>query len=155
MKKVIQLVVAIFVCQSAGFIGSLFTAPNIPSWYQGLTKPFFSPPNWLFAPVWFLLYTLMGIAAFLIWQRHDERRARRLLLVFFIHLIVNTLWSVLFFGLQNPLLGLIDIVVMLALIFYLIFGFYRLNKIAAWLLFPYLIWVSFATLLNYFIYVYN
>jgi tryptophan-rich sensory protein len=128
----------------------------IPTWYATLNKPMFSPPNWLFGPVWTALYFLMGVSLFLVWkQGFKKKQVKSAVKVFLFQLVVNFLWSILFFGLQSPLLGLIDIVLMLGLIIYSIKLFYPISKIAAYLLVPYLLWVSFATLLNLFILILN
>lgn len=137
-------------CQAAGMIGSVFTYPSIASWYVFLNKPSFSPPSWLFGPAWITLYTLMGIAFYLIWQKGEQKKAVKSALVLFIfHLVVNTLWSILFFGLRSPILGLLDISLLWVLIVLIIKRFYQLDKTAAYLLIPYLAWVSFASLLNF------
>ncbi len=113
IRDILKLVVSIVACLAAGAIGSVFTRSAIPTWYATLEKPFFTPPNWLFAPVWTLLYILMGIAAFLVWRKGLENRQVRIaLIVFLIQLILNALWSVVFFGLESPLYGLIVISVL-------------------------------------------
>lgn len=147
MRNTIKLILSIFVCELAGILGSFFTAPAIKTWYVFLEKPSFSPPNWIFGPVWVLLYALMGIAIYLVWPKVAK--------IFSIQLIVNALWSISFFGLKNPLLGLINIVVLWVLILILLFKFYRLNRISFWLFMPYFLWVSFASVLNFYIYLLN
>ncbi len=154
MSRLLRFIIAVGLPLAAGFVGSVFTSPAIPDWYAGLEKPVFSPPNWLFAPVWTLLYILMGISFYRILslqQLNDARApaAKAAVTVFLVHLAVNLLWSVLFFGLRNPLLGLIDILILLILIAVVIQRFYRLDRTAAYLLLPYLAWVTFATLLNF------
>lgn len=149
MKNIFKLIISILICQSAGLIGSVFTAPAIQGWYSNLIRPSFSPPNWLFGPVWTLLYILMGIAFYLIWVK------RGVSILFIIHLFFNALWSVLFFGLKNPLLALIDLIIIWLFILVLIISFYKIKKLAAWLLVPYLFWVSFAGALNLYIWVLN
>lgn len=152
MNKIIQIVIAIFVSQSAGLIGSIFTAQSVKGWYTTLQKPFFNPPGWIFGPVWIMLYTLMGISSYLIWQvRGVNRLANPALIIFGIHLLLNTLWSILFFGLKTPGLALLEIVILWLFIVLIIFLFYKINKTAAYLLIPYLFWVSFASILNFFI----
>jgi len=142
--------------QLAGVIGSFFTAPAIPAWYSTLTKPNFSPPNWLFAPVWLSLYLLMGISAYLIWQKTAEQeKAKSALKLFWSHLIFNALWSIIFFGLQNPGLAFLNIIILWILIVILIVKFWKISSWAAYLLIPYLIWVSFASILNYYIWYLN
>ena len=133
----------------AGLIGSSVTTPAIPDWYAGLAKPSFSPPNWIFGPVWTTLYILMGIALFRVWRRaQDDMRARYAAWLFIAHFALNTLWSILFFGLQNPLYGLIDIVVLWVALVISVGWFWKIDRVAGWLLVPYLLWVSFATVLN-------
>lgn len=152
----LQAVIAIIVCQFAGFVGMLFTTPNIPTWYATLNKPFFSPPNFVFGPVWITLYTLMGISVFLIWKKGIEKKENKTAIIFFgVQLILNALWSLSFFGLQNPLYGLINIVVLLAVLAVTIYKFYKIDKRAAYLLIPYFLWGAFATLLNLAIFLLN
>ena len=145
------LLFSIALSQSAGVIGSVFTASSIPTWYASLEKPFFNPPNWLFGPVWITLYTLMGISLYLVWntQRQAKKKDYFPVWLFLLHLVVNAAWSIIFFGAQNLLAGMITIVILLILIVQLIKLFYPIQKNAAFLLIPYLVWVSFATLLNF------
>jgi tryptophan-rich sensory protein len=155
-KNILKLVISIVVCQCAGLIGSAFTAPAIPTWYASLQKPVFTPPNWLFAPAWITLYLLMGIAAFLIWRVGLDNRAVRIaLIIFLIQLALNSLWSVVFFGMQSPLYGIIVIIVLWLAILLTIFRFARIASIAAWLMVPYILWVSFASALNIAIWILN
>jgi len=155
-NKLLQIFGAIIICQLAGIIGSFFTTPNIATWYAYLVKPVFSPPNWLFGPAWLTFYTLMGISLFLVWQKIlKDKKAKSAVILFLIHLFFNAIWSILFFGLHSPLLGLIDIILLLVLIIIIIIKFYKINNIAAYLLIPYLLWVSFATVLNLSIYLLN
>jgi tryptophan-rich sensory protein len=155
-RNILKLVVSIVVSQCAGLIGSAFTTPAIPTWYAALEKPFFTPPSWLFAPAWITLYVLMGIAAFLVWRLGlDDRRVRAALMIFLIQLVLNTLWSVAFFGLQSPLYGFIVIILLWLAILLTIHSFTRISRLAAWLLVPYILWVSFASVLNISIWVLN
>lgn len=131
----------------AGGVGALFTTPNIASWYDLLIKPSWTPPSWVFAPVWTTLYLLMGIAAFLVWRAGKSERVFSVSL-FFAHLAVNALWSVLFFGLHQPLYALAVIVMLWFLILWLILLFRTQSRTAAWLLVPYLLWVTYASTLN-------
>jgi len=148
-SKITKLIISIAACQLAGVIGSFFTAPSISTWYATLEKPSFVPPNWLFAPAWILLYLLMGISAYLIWMKGWERKeVREALMVFVLQLILNTLWSVLFFGLQSPLYGFVVIVILWLVILFTILKFYPIFQKAAYLLIPYILWVSFTALLN-------
>lgn len=134
----------------AGLIGSFFTAPAIDSWYQYLAKPSFSPPNWIFGPVWTLLYILMGIAFYLVWQSGFENKKKKIaLLIFAIQLALNSLWSILFFGLENPFWALNEIICLWIFILATLVLFWKIKKSAGWLLFPYLVWVSFAAVLNF------
>lgn len=147
--KIIKLFISIIVCECAGIIGSLFTTSAIPTWYASLQKPFFTPPNWLFAPVWVTLYLLMGIAAFIIWRKGlDEKKVRTALIIFAVQLVINILWSVVFFGLESPLYGLIVIIVLWIAILVTILRFAKISPAAAWIMVPYILWVSIATALN-------
>jgi len=153
---VLKLTASIFLCQFAGFVGSMFTTPAIPTWYASLKKPFFNPPNWIFGPVWVSLYLLMGISLFVVWQKRDPNaQARRGLILFFAQLILNTLWSVTFFGLQSPFLGLVNILLLWVAIFFTLQQFKKISKIAAVLLLPYIVWVSFAVILNFSFWILN
>jgi tryptophan-rich sensory protein len=144
------LLSAVVLCQAAGVIGSFITAPAIPTWYAALIKPAFNPPSWLFAPVWITLYTLMGIALFLVWRRGWEEPAVRAALgVFALQLLLNALWTPLFFGFHWLLPALFEIVLLWILILLTILRFRRLSPAAGWLLLPYLAWVSFAVVLNF------
>jgi len=155
IKDILKLVASILLCQLAGFLGSLFTTPSIPTWYGILKKPFFTPPNWIFSPVWISLYVLMGISLFMVWRRNDHPEFKIALIFFFIQLILNILWSISFFGLRSPFLGLIDIVLLWIAILLTIRHFLRVSKAAGLLLFPYIIWVSFAAILNFSLWVLN
>lgn len=148
-QKILHLVYAILICQTTGAIGALFTVSEISGWYATLAKPLFMPPGWVFGPVWFLLYTLMGIAAFLVWEKRKTVYVRTALALFMIQLVLNGLWSILFFGMHDLGLALMDIVVLWIMIAYTIRVFEKIEKTAAWLMAPYLLWVSFATLLTY------
>jgi len=146
-----KLVTSIIICQLAGIIGSVFTMPAIGSWYAGLKKPSFNPPNWLFGPVWGLLYLLMGISLYLVWSKKELAGAKTALIFFAIQLLLNTLWSIIFFGLRLPLAAFLEILVLWLFILLTILKFFPLSKVAAYLLIPYLFWVSFASLLNFYI----
>jgi translocator protein len=155
MMDLLKLVASMTLCQLAGFLGSLFTIPAIPTWYATLRKPFFTPSNWVFGPVWISLYTLMGISLFFVWRRTGHTKFKVAFIFFFVQLILNTLWSAAFFGLKSPLLGLIDIVLLWIVILLTILNFFQVSKFAGVLLIPYLLWVSFAMLLNFFLWVLN
>lgn len=147
--KIPQLILSIGICLGAGFVGSLFTTSAIPTWYVFLNKPFFAPPNWIFAPVWTVLYILMGISLYLVVISNTKHVIRRkAITIFTIQLGLNAIWSIIFFGLRNPLLALVDIIALWIPIIVTIRYFYSINKFAGWLLLPYLLWVSFASILN-------
>jgi translocator protein len=149
IRDIWKLVVSIVACLVAGAIGSIFTRSAVTTWYATLGKPTFSPPNWLFAPVWTLLYILMGIAAFLVWRKGlGNRQVRSALIVFLIQLILNTLWSVVFFGLESPLFGLVVISVLWMAILVTVIQFFKISREASVLLWPYFLWVTFAAVLN-------
>lgn len=147
--QIIPLAISILIAQAAGVFGTLFTTPSIPTWYATLTKPDWNPPSWLFGPVWITLYTLMGVAAYLVWQRRDKPGARAALFVYGIQLALNAVWSMLFFGLHNTGLALAEILVLLAFILATTTLFWRIDKRAGFLMLPYIAWVSFASILNF------
>jgi len=145
----LKILIAVAACIIIGFLSGIATADSISSWYLQLNKPSFNPPNWVFGPAWTLLYTLMGVAAALIWHKGWANKVvRNAIYLFIAQLILNAFWSIAFFGMQSPPLALLVILVLLALIIVCILLFRRIDKIAAWLLIPYLMWVSFATVLN-------
>jgi tryptophan-rich sensory protein len=148
LKRVGQLVVSIGVSFLAGGLGALATTPNIPSWYAGLDKPPFLPPNEIFGPVWTLLYLLMGIALFLVWIKDKKINAATTYTAFGAQLLLNLLWSIVFFGLHLPWIGVLVIVSLIASIIWTISEFSKYSKAAMWLLMPYLAWVCFATYLT-------
>ena len=127
-------------------LGSIATRPAIPVWYNQLAKPSWTPPAWLFAPVWTVLYILMAIAAWMVWGKSGWGSASKL---FLIQLAVNACWSWLFFGLRRPELGLIGILALVLLVFLTIFSFWRIAPLAGGLLVPYGLWLSFAAALNF------
>jgi translocator protein len=157
MKKqnIFKLVGALVVCQLAGIIGSLFTTPAISGWYETITKPSFNPPNWIFGPVWFTLFILMGIALYLILKKKKSKARTIALWLFAAQLILNTLWSIIFFGLQNPLFALIELILLLVVLIFTTIHFWKLNRTAGILLLPYLAWGTFAMVLNFFIWKLN
>lgn len=151
-----KLLISIFLCQLTGVMGALFTTPAIPVWYASLNKPSFVPPSWAFSVVWPLLYLLMGIALYMIWNKGYDVQGKKLALgIFGVQLFLNFLWSVLFFGLNSPFLGFVGIILLWSVILLNIWLFYNISKSAGLLLVPYLLWVSFATLLNYYILLLN
>ena len=139
----------ILISLAAGAIGGFFTASAIPGWYAGLAKPDFSPPNWVFGPVWTLLYVLMGIAAYLIWEKGmAKKNVKGALDLFFGQLTLNLAWSIIFFGLRSPLFAFACIVFLWIAIVLTIRSFHAIDRRAAYLLAPYILWVSFAAVLN-------
>jgi len=145
----LKLVISILICQCAGIIGSFFTRRSIPEWYVVINKPVFNPPNWIFAPVWTSLFTLMGIAAFLVWRKGMRTPGvKRALNIFLLQLGLNSLWSIVFFGSRSIVGGLAVIVLLWLAIFWTIKEFLVISKPAAVLLIPYIAWVSFAFILN-------
>lgn len=156
MKNLPKLITSIIGCQLVGIIGSVFTVSSIPTWYASLNKPWFAPPNWIFGPVWTTLYLMMGISFYLVWiQGWKKQKVRTAGFYFLAQLGLNFIWSPLFFGLQSPLIALVVIVALLVLIVLTMKQFYPLSKPAFYLLVPYLLWVSFATVLNAGIWVLN
>jgi len=145
-----KLAISLILPQLAGGIGALFTTPSVTSWYGTITKPSFNPPSWIFGPVWTTLFVLMGIAFYLVWQQGTNRpQVRQALAVFGVQLVLNTLWSIIFFGLHSPGAALIEIAFLWLAIAATIAFFAKISKPAAWLLAPYLAWVSFAAFLNF------
>ena len=147
MSNPIKLLVSLLLPQIAGGLGAFFTLSSVQTWYLTLNKPSWNPPSWLFGPVWTTLYVLMGIACFLIWKSNHPLKKQALIL-YFVQLFLNLLWSPAFFGAQNPLLGVLVIVPLWACILFCILTFRQINIWAALLLISYLLWVSFATVLN-------
>jgi len=140
-----------------GYLSSITTQSSINTWYPTLIKPSFNPPNWLFAPVWTLLFIMMGIAAGMIWNQLENQRelVKKALLFFTVQLLLNALWSYLFFGLNNVLLALIEVILLWLVIYETFHIFKKIDKKAAYLFIPYLIWVAFAAVLNGSIYYLN
>lgn len=156
LRELFGVAIAILVCETAGIIGSIFTASSVATWYATLAKPALNPPAWVFGPVWTTLYALMGIAAFLVWRKGLEHRDVKIALgIFAVQLVLNTLWSVIFFGLHSPGGALVEIVFLWLAILATIISFARISKPAAWLLIPYVAWVGFAAYLNFTIWMLN
>lgn len=149
MKAPLKIIIAILICVGVGFASGFATQSSVGDWYLTLEKPFFNPPSWLFGPVWTLLYIMMGCAAGLVWSQNiDQEIKKKALILFSLQLLLNAAWSFLFFGLKNPLLALIEIVLLWLLIRETYLSFKPISKLASQLLLPYLAWVSFATILN-------
>ncbi len=174
-----KLLLSLLVCLSAGVAGSVFTVSAIAGWYAGLVKPSLSPPNWVFGPVWTTLYILMGVSLYLVWKRDwkieneilspkkkawnrwSERfwvgdlQKQNVIAIFTVQLLLNAIWSFVFFGLHQPGWAFFVLVALWCSIVYVIVNFYRISKTSAWLLLPYLAWVSFAGYLNLAIWLLN
>jgi benzodiazapine receptor len=152
MNKYTRILIVVVTCLAIGYFSGMATQSSIKTWFPTLIKPSFNPPNWVFAPVWSMLYIMMGIAAGLVWDRMEASKDKELVkksLVFFaIQLGLNALWSVLFFGLRNPMLALIEIALLWLMIYETYIKFGKIDKIAGYLFLPYLAWVSFASILN-------
>ena len=146
----IKIVISVVICLLIGFLSSIPTRESILNWYPTLNKPFFNPPNWIFAPVWTILYIMMGISLGIVWSKHTKENAiiKNAIWLFVFQLLLNALWSLLFFGMKNPLLAFIEIILLWLVIFETIKAFKKVDTIAWKLLVPYLAWVSFATILN-------
>ncbi len=150
MIKYFKIIFIIGICLAVGYMSGEMTQKSIPTWYILLNKPFFNPPDWIFAPVWTSLYVLMGVSAGLIWNFWEERRedVKNALIFFFIQLGLNALWTYLFFGLKNTLLASVEVILLWLIIYETYHKFIKIYKISAYLLIPYLVWVSYATLLT-------
>ncbi|MFW6134178.1 MAG: TspO/MBR family protein [Elusimicrobiota bacterium] len=153
--KWVKLILSILMCQGAGLIGSIFTGQSVNTWYPTITKPSFTPPNWIFAPVWTILFILLGVSFYFVWIKKTEKQKSKAFTIFFIQLGLNILWSAVFFGMRSPLGGLIVIVFLWTAIFITINKFKPISLTSAWLLAPYFSWVSFAAVLNYSIFILN
>lgn len=146
----LKLTASLAVCLGVGFAGSLLTRKAVPAWYAGLNKPWFNPPGWIFAPVWTLLYILMAVSFFLIWKGGlSESERRHAAIAFGVQLFLNALWTPVFFGLRLPGTAFGVIIILLAAIVYTTYLFRRHSKLAGVLLYPYIVWVAFAALLNF------
>ncbi len=154
--RFLYALISIGIAQAAGLVGSIFTAQSVATWYATLERPLLAPPNWVFGPVWITLYALMGLAAWLVWEkRHTHPLARTALIVYGAQLLLNAGWSFLFFGLQMPSIAFVELVVLAVFIVATIVVFWRVHKVAGLLLLPYLLWVLFAGYLNYGIWMLN
>lgn len=148
----LKLAIAILICLLAGFIGSVFTSKSVSTWYTTLKKPSFNPPDWVFGPVWTTLFILMGISLYLVWSKGLEVEGVKIAMIIFgAQFLFNILWSLIFFGLQSPFYAFLEIIILWAAILLTIFSFYNVSRPAAYLLIPYILWVSFAAVLNFMI----
>jgi tryptophan-rich sensory protein len=150
IKNLRGIVVFIVISQAVGVMGSIFTMPAIHSWYVHLHKSPLNPPAWVFGPVWFLLYTMMGVAAAQVSQDgFANRNVRNATVLFFTQLMLNLFWSVIFFGMKLPKLALLEIIVLWSTVLVTTVCFFRIRQSAGWLLVPYLVWCSYAAILNF------
>lgn len=152
-SKLLKLIFSIGLPLAVGFAGGISTSQAISSWYVYLNKPSFSPPNWLFGPVWLLLYILMGVSLYLVWT--SKKKNIVAVEIFLIQLLLNYFWSYIFFGLHNIGLAFVEIIALWFSILFVAFKFWKINKTSTYLLVPYLAWVSFATLLNFMLLILN
>ncbi len=151
-----KLLASVLLCQLAGVIGSIFTSSSLEDWYFLLEKPPFNPPSWIFFPVWTVLYTLMGISLYLVLEKGlQNSEVKKGILMFSFQLGLNSLWSFLFFGLKSPYYAFVEIIFLWIVIFLTILQFRTISKTASYLLIPYIVWVSFAALLNYYLWILN
>jgi len=179
LDKIIKLSISIIICELAGVLGSVFTVPSVGVWYKSLNKPGFNPPSWIFTPVWSILFLLMGVSFYLAWDKswkvkNEIKKIKSIKLnptsqklwqgkwqkinivaIFFVQLILNIFWSLLFFGLHFTDVAFFELLMLWFAILFTIVNFYRVSKTAAYLLLPYILWVSFAGILNYFLWILN
>ena len=149
-KRIIYITLSVLVCLAIGFLSSIATQSSVNDWYVTLNKPSFTPPNYLFAPVWTALYIMMGVAAGIVWSKgYHHIWVKTALYHFVFQLLLNALWSIVFFGLKNPLGGMVVILALLTMIILTIKWFRVISKPAALLMVPYVLWVAFASALNY------
>ena len=152
-KKAISLLIFIILAFGASAWGGLVTSFYKEPWYSTIIKPEFNPPDWIFAPVWIVLYISMSVAAWLIWI--NPKRVEKIIYIYFIHLLINGSWSLFFFGLHLILVSLIIIGIIISLVIWLIKLYYPINKFSSFLMIPYLLWLSYAFLLNFYIFILN
>jgi tryptophan-rich sensory protein len=155
MKKIFKLIISLLIPILVAMGGSYFTSMSVDNWYQQINKPFFNPPGWLFGPVWTILYLMMGFSFYLIWKDDSGKDKGAAQFFFFLQLLFNFLWSLLFFGLRSPFVAFVDIVILWFAIILTIISFRKISRTAAYLLLPYLLWVSFAMILNISIFLIN
>lgn len=144
-----MLLVFVILCLLAGRLGAMITAPALVDWYPSLVKPTWTAPDVVFPVAWSLIYLAMGIAAWLVWKEAERGQARGPLSLFFLQLGLNVLWSFGFFGLRSPFLGLVDIVLLIGVVVATTLSFSRISQIAGWLFLPYILWLGYATALNF------
>ncbi len=156
MNNIVKLIISILIPLAVGGLSGYFTTGGVEGWYATVQKPSFNPPNYLFAPVWTSLYTLMGIGFFLVWKQPASKPYRRTALaVFIVQLVLNFCWSIVFFKLEKPGLAFVEIVLLWISILMMIIYFVKVKPVAGYLQIPYLCWVSFASVLNFYIWYLN
>lgn len=150
MSKTVKIIISVCICILVGFLSSLATQSSVETWFTTLEKPIFNPPSWLFAPVWSLLYILMGIAAGIVWSKIETQTelVKKGLIFFIIQLVLNGLWSILFFGLKNPFIAMLEMIVLWLMIYETYTVFKKIDSLSGKLFIPYILWVSFAFALN-------
>src|SRR3990167_10409626 len=149
LSPIFLCILSLLIPLTTGFLGALVTTPAIPTWYATLQKPVFTPPNWLFGPAWTTLYIFMGISLYLVWRKWMQHPlVPRSLLLFGIQLIMNLGWSIVFFGLKSPLFAFVHIIILWCFIILTIISFFKISRVAGLLLIPYLLWVTYASILN-------
>ena len=146
-NKFLSFVLFFFITFSASFVGRLVTISSKEPWYSQLNKSNYNPPDWIFAPIWLTLYLMMTIAIWLFW--HSKKRDMNTIYIYFIHIVFNTTWSVVFFGLHQILLALIILLVLTFLIIILILRYKGVNLVSYYLMIPYLLWTTYALFLNF------
>lgn len=154
---VLPVVIGVLICLAAGLLGSMVTMPAVESmWFIDLNKPVFQPPNWLFAPVWTILYILMGVAAGIVYvEGKNKMEGKTALILFAVQLVLNILWSFMFFGVHTLLGASVNIVLLWGTLLATIIYFFKLNRAAGWMMIPYILWVTFATILTITLFVMN
>ena len=152
-NKFLSFLVYVFITFSASFIGGFASYKFKDPWYSSLIQPSFKPPDWIFAPVWIALYIGMSVAIWLIWI--NPKRVEKIIYIYFIHLLINGSWSLFFFGLHLILVSLIIIAVIIIFVIWLMKLYYPINKLSSFLMIPYLLWLSYAFLLNFYIFILN
>lgn len=155
MKNYLKLIISVSIPLLIGFAGSFFTSSSVSTWYTTLNKPTFNPPGWIFGPVWTLLYIIIWVSFYFVWKVDFKKKNKQAVGIYSLQLFLNLIWSFLFFWLQNSFASLIEIIILWCAILANMIVFYRIEKMAGLLLLPYLLWVSFATILNYSILVLN
>ena len=149
-NKITILIFSVLISQIAGVIGAVLNFSSLGAWYENLDKPFFTPPGWIFGPVWIFLFSLIGVSFYLILISEAKKEYKMTAIaIFFLQWLLNILWSFMFFTLRNPFYGLLEISALLASIIVMISIFWKINRVSAYLLVPYLFWVSFALILNF------